>query len=478
MLDKIPAKFCHLFANSLYTSKLPESWTGSVVSLLPKEGDKTHPGNWRPISQTILFAKILEKIVHKQTIAYFLENKDLSDYQYGFLPGKSTQEAVFNTIRHMYSSINQNKVMGIVFLDVAKAFNCIDHEILFKIMENVSVSNRVIKWFRTYLACTQIVKYGNTLSNSSPVTAGIAQGTVLGPLLFIFYVNDCINALSKCKITMFADDCVLYYSGNNWNNVYDIVQKDLRDFEDWTRRNMLKLNSKKSQAMILGSRNKLSKILNPKPFELQNQDLKYVKKYNYLGIMLDAELSLVPLCKTIEKTIINKVFMLRTIGHYLTHKAAVQIYKQLILPIIDYAGFILIACNKNKKGCFQTIQNDALRFCSRNKRIDGISLTELHKNSNLSSLEQRRCIQLLTLMYKMSKEESNRKVYIRNTREQDKFEFKQDTKIGTKYQYSPFYKGCNLWQKLTREIQFSESITLFKQHVKTMYNTFERNFYV
>ena len=192
MLDKIPAKFCHLFANSLFTAKFPESWTGSIVSLLPREGDKNHPGNWRPISQTIIFAKILEKIVHKQTIAYFLEKNILSDYQYGFLPGRSTQEAVFIMVRHMYSSINQNKIMGIIFLDVAKAFNCVDHDVLLKKMENVGMSMRVISWFRTYLTRTQTVKYGNIVSNSSSIRAGIAQGRVLGPLLFIFYVNDCI----------------------------------------------------------------------------------------------------------------------------------------------------------------------------------------------------------------------------------------------------------------------------------------------
>ena len=81
------------------------------------------------------------------------------------------------------------------------------------------------------------MKYGKIISNSSRIGAGIAQGTVLGPLLFIFYVNDCINVLSRCKIAMFADDCVLYHSGNNWNTVHDILQKELRDFEDWTRRN-------------------------------------------------------------------------------------------------------------------------------------------------------------------------------------------------------------------------------------------------
>ena len=165
----------------------------ATVTLLPKDGDKTNPRNWRPISQTILFAKILEKIVHKQLLSYFLENKILCNFQYGFLPGKSTQEAVFNTIRHMYSSINQNKIMGAIFLDVAKAFNCIDHEVLYKKMENVGMTARVINWFRSYLTHTQVTKYGVIFSNSKRLNAGIAQGKVLGPLMYIFYVNDCIN---------------------------------------------------------------------------------------------------------------------------------------------------------------------------------------------------------------------------------------------------------------------------------------------
>ena len=131
---------------------------------------------------------------------------------------------------------------------------------------------------------------------------------------------------------MFADDCVMYYSSNNWDNVFNVLQEELNKLDLWNYRNMLKLNSRKCQAMILGSRNRLAKLKNLKSFEIQNQKLKYVKKYNYLGIILDSEMSLTPLCKTIEKRIINKVFMLRKMGSYLTYKASVQIYKQVILP--------------------------------------------------------------------------------------------------------------------------------------------------
>ena len=170
--------------------------------------------------------------------------------------------------------------------------------------------------------------------------------------------------------------------------------------------------------------------------------------------------------------------MLRKLGSYLTYKASKQIYKQVISPIIDYAGILLIACNKDRKSDLQTIQNDALRFCGKNKGSYRITLNDLHKKANLASLEQRRCVQLLILMYKMSKNVENRKIYARNTRQQNKFEFKMNSKIGTKYQNSPFYKGCKLWDKFSQEIQFCDSLSLFKHEIRPLYKIFYNNLYV
>ena len=190
--------------------------------------------------------------------------------------------------------------------------------------------------------------------------------------------------------------------------------------------------------------------------------MKYVKQYNYLGIILDAEMSLTPLCKNVEKRVIDKVFVIRKRRRYITYHAALQIYKQLVLPIFYYAGFLLISCTKNKKHDFQVIQNDVLRFCNNNRREDRVLLNEMHKNANLVSFEQRRCVQILSLMYKLSKNENNRKIGSRNTRQQDKYIIKTDTKVGTKYANSPYHKGTNLWNILTRETQFSENIFIFK----------------
>ena len=110
-----------------------------------------------------------------------------------------------------------------------------------------------------------------------------------------------------------------------------------------------------------------------------------------------------------------------------------------MIPIFDYAGFLLISCSKNKKHDLQVIQNDVLRFCDNNKREDRVLLNDMHKKANLVSLEQRRCKQVLSLMYKLSKNDNNRKIGLRNTRQQEKFIFRTDSKVGTKYSNSPYY---------------------------------------
>ena len=204
---------------------------------------------------------------------------------------------------HVYSPINQNKIMGMIFLDIAMAFNRIDHEILYKKLLCAGMSDRVVQWFRSYLNQSQLLRYGETVSENLSLTAGIAQGTVRGQLIFIFYMNNCVNVLNRCKIRIFADDCVLYYTGNNWESVHAIIQNDLDRFIDWMSNNILTLNNRKT--MLVGTRNKMR---DPIPFVILNNEIGYVKKYTYLGITLDSEMSLVPLCKTIEKRVVDNIF--------------------------------------------------------------------------------------------------------------------------------------------------------------------------
>ena len=311
-----------IFANSMFSGIFPAEWATSTVKLLPKAGDLSNPGNWRPISMTNVFAKILEKLVHRQVLNYFQENDIINENQFGFLPGKSTHEAIFKIVHQIYSAINSKKLMGMLFLDVAKAFNCIDHEILYTKMKNVGFSTSVVNWFRSYLTRSQRVRLDYTMSNTVPVANGIAQGTVLGPILFIFYINDIFKCTSFVKMSLFADDCVIYLSGNNWASVHQKIQQDFEAITEWTFRNSLRLNVGKTKAMVFSTRNRLSYLDRDIKFNMTGFDIEFVRSYSYLEIILDDTMSLIPLTKDVKKRISNRLFMLRKIRKYLTFDAA------------------------------------------------------------------------------------------------------------------------------------------------------------
>ena len=188
LFEYIPSRFAELFNASLESGVYPSEWSLGYVNLIPKQGDRSDPSNWRPITQTNIFGKNLEKVVQRALLRYFLEFGVISDHQYVFLPGRSTHEAIFDLTRHIYSSINNKKLMGLLFLDISKAFDCILHDLLLRKLKLVGCDKPVLKWFASYLDRKQMVTYNDIDSTVCPVPTGIGQGTILGPLIFIFYM--------------------------------------------------------------------------------------------------------------------------------------------------------------------------------------------------------------------------------------------------------------------------------------------------
>ena len=187
----------------------------------------------------IYFSILLEKIAHRQILKYLLGNSMISWSHFFLLPGKSTHEAIFKMVHNVYSAMNNNKILEIFLLDIAKAVNCIDHNILYSKMDGVGFGPLVIDWFKSYLNRTHQVIIQGALSEIIPVCRGIAQGTVLGPILFIFYINHIFKCTNFAKMTLFADDCVWYLSGNN---------SDFNAIIDW---NNLRLNRHKTKGPYL-----------------------------------------------------------------------------------------------------------------------------------------------------------------------------------------------------------------------------------
>ena len=194
---------------------------------------------------------------------------------------------------------------------MAKAFDCINHEILLRKMSKIGVDRLTLNWFRSYLTRTQVVKFNDTISSKLSVKTGIGQGTILGPLLFIFYINDLTSTFNHLKINMYADDCILYSIGNDWNRMKELIQPELDDIGTWCEHNRLKLNVDKSNSLMFGSRSKLAKINYENYVKFSGISLKNVNKFKYLGLTLDKEMTLSGLLSDVKKKVLNKLFNLR-----------------------------------------------------------------------------------------------------------------------------------------------------------------------
>ena len=475
LLQLVPRYFLCIYVKSFETGIFPRKWAHGEITVIPKSGNLSDPTNWRPITQTPIFAKIFEKIMHNRMMQYFTDNNILSTYQYGFRKGKSTNQAIFDLVKYIYSGLNRKKLVGTVCLDVAKAFDCIDHEILLYKFSKIGFTDHSLEWFRSYLDRTQVVKFNDNISDELKVRTGIGQGTILGPLLFIFYINDIISVLDVLKINMYADDCILYTSGNDWKRMCQKIQPEMDNMHSWCISNRLQLNVNKSKVLIFGSRNKLQRVDYNCKIILGTQPLKFTDKYKYLGVTLDKEMNLTGLLSDTKKKVLNKLFNLRKLRCYITDKGALAIYKQTILPILDYAGFMLISCTKSDRNDLQVLQNDALRTCYNVRRRDKLSILNMHNRAHLLSLEQRRTFQLFSLMYMHKNNPVNLRPIVRNTRAADRDQFYIERYANCKYKNSPFYKGVEFWALLLHDIADSDTLYQFKQSLKKRYCKYDNS---
>ena len=171
--------------------------------------------------------------------------------------------------------------------------------------------------------------------------------------------------LTPSLVVLYADDCVLYLSGNNWLGIKQRLQEYLDCFEHWGELNNLHLNVSKTKLMVAGTHSKLLKLGNMEPLKLYGRDIPIDAQYNYLGVILDAEITIRPFINHVKKNVYVKIFALSKLRNCLTEYASVMIYKHMILPYLEYAGFMLSACSLDERRELQICQNDALRICLR-----------------------------------------------------------------------------------------------------------------
>ena len=381
----LSVQLTHIFNCSIRASKFPTFWAHGSITPIPKDGDLKLVGNWRPISLVPLPGKIMEHLVHRRLLESIQDANVLAKHQYGFVPGRSTAQAVFRLYTDLSGAVNNGDISSVLFVDFSKAFDSIHHGRLLNKLSMLGLSKVTVDWFGSYLTRTQTTFFNNKTSNKLPVSSGVPQGSVLGPLLFTLYINDICDIVSKCSMLLYADDCVLYTSHRKLEVVEQVLQSDTNKLSEWCNDNLLKVNVKKTKCMLVSTRQKLSR-LRALRISINNAGIGQVVSYNYLGVIFDTELGL---CQQITEThnrVRRKLFQLRKIRKFINEFAALQIYKQTILPILDYCGFLTMSGNKNDYFDLQVLQNDAIR--AGIGYPDGYTLSRiaLHEKAKLSSL--------------------------------------------------------------------------------------------
>ena len=206
------AYICNL---SLITGTFPTEWKLAKVTPIYKDGCKSDVGNYRPISVLNIISKIIERAVHDQLYDFLIKCNILNPAQSGFRSNHSTHSTLLDVSDYILQNMNEGRATAAIFLDLRKAFDTINHQILFSKLHDYGIKNNTLKWFVSYLSNrAQRVNVNSTLSDFKCINIGIPQGSILGPLLFIIYVNSLPNSVS-CKCVMYADDTTLLCSSSD-----------------------------------------------------------------------------------------------------------------------------------------------------------------------------------------------------------------------------------------------------------------------
>ena len=342
---------------------LKSSGIEEISFRLCKEGYRETVGNYRPISLLPLPGKLLEKVVHSRISAFLDDNNFLTDQQGGFRKGYSTTSIIADLTDDIFSDINNGGTTLTAFVNLKKAFYTVDPTILLRKLEEAGIRGKALGWCVSCLTGRSQKTLVNGLSSSErPITCGVPQGSVLGPLFFLIYVNDLQEALKGSHFRLYADDTVLYQAGLNAEEASSALQDSLDKFCHRSTSNRLTINTSKTKAMVFGSHSKVKKAKNVK-VTMNGVTLKKVPTFKYLGLTLTQTLNYNHHITSIIRMVLHKMTLLAKMKKYLNNDVALLIYKTMLLPYLDYADVIFHRSNSADLDKLQRLQNRCLRIC-------------------------------------------------------------------------------------------------------------------
>ena len=300
----------------------------------------------------------------------------------------------------------------------------------------------------------------DNFSDLQPLTNGVPQGSVLGPLLFLLYINDIPQIMTNCNVLMYADDTVLYCSGKNYLEIQAQMQESLTKFYDWCIKNKISMNIKKTKCMLLTPSSRKFNHIIP-DLKINNTKLDSVDQYKYLGITLDKKLNFKKYITQIKRNAIHKCFLLQRAKQYMNVKTAIKLYKTHVLPIFDYGDIIYHNTDQKLLEDIQRIQNKCLKICyEKSKRYNAESL---HNELKIPMLKIRREKHIRNYSFKLTKNVSNLRIKARELRSNQAPLLKTIRATNQSWMHSVGNKCSSCWNQLNTVIRNIKDEKLFKK---------------
>ena len=470
---KIATVLCHLFNMSVTTRTFLDIWKPAKVTPLFKQGSSNDPGNYRPISVLPSCGKLMERIIHSQTIDYLESHNLLSESQYGFRANRSTGLCLVDFLHHIYTAIDSGMACGTLYLDLSKAFDCIDHRTLLLKLECLGFRASALGWYGSYLKDRrQVTQVGTALSTEKPVQCGVPQGSILGPMLFLCYIDDLKQHLIYTKPSLFADDTALTVCGKNVAEIGYKLNAELENVTNYFAANGFQLNAKKTKCMLFHSTNRYT-TENELLVMSNDTPIEQVPSFKYLGVYVDECLNFKEHVNYVGKKVKQRTSILWRMRSFISRPLAKQLFVSLIAPQFDYCNFVYDGCSKTESRKLEVLQNNALRAVMN---VQGpYSATVLHDELQIKWLDVSRKCACVNELYKLLSGQGplelaghfKRKLITRNLRSNDDSKL-EVPKVRLKMSENDFvYRAVKYWESLTQIQRSAEDIDRFKSVIKS-----------
>ena len=366
----LSAPLIDLFIFSLSTGKVPSLWTQANVTPVFKKNDPSDVPNYRPISLLNTIGKVLVKIIHKYIYNFLKEHQVINTLQSGFIPGDSTVNQLVDIYNNFCQALDDGKEVRAIFCDISKAFDRVWHKgLLFK-LHSVGISGSLLQWFADYLYNRkQRVVIPGVTSNWSSVEAGVPQGSILGPLLFLLYINDIVESINS-SIRLFADDTTLYIIVDNPLHAANQLNSDLSRIHQWATNWLVTFNPSKSKSIIFSRKRNKPNYPN---VVMDQQPIQEVNSHKHLVLILSSDCTWHDHLEYIKSKAWTRINVMRKLKFKLDRRSLQIIYFTFIRPILEYADVVWKNCTQYEINDLEKIQNEAARIVTGATKLVSIN---------------------------------------------------------------------------------------------------------